>query len=324
MNGLNSAAGVPRFASALALCPVVDLPTSAKQLFSAGIKGQFAAAFFMDVLNAILAVPRLAGFFPDTNPEQIPDEAATAAADHLATLPRRWFMAPFQNTRIQTREQFWDAHRFFDLARKGTAVPTLAFASANDWVVETAYNSGRMAPILPAGGNLNVVVAERGNHCAFNMAYGWETATEIFRSYVLSRSPELLARHRTRRAFIDPAWFESEFAIDPGQAYSRFEFSAEAASPNLDLAVWVWDPRLNSPCTSPYETVRSCVTSHHYTIPLDRLIGASWAQTPATDTDAEALTRAANANLHLLDAQGRPSLGGTQTPVGIFWDSYEN
>jgi hypothetical protein len=323
INQFNVNAGTPPFASALALCPVVNLPESSKTLFDGGWKGLLAKSFFGEVLGAIAYIPGLRFFFPKTDSEEIPIEAANASVAHLSQLPRDWFLPPFSALRIHNRKDFWNANRFLPLAPRGTSVPTLAFAAANDWIVPTAVNAAPLARTAPVDGNLGVAIAARGNHCAFSMAYGWETATEIYRSFFLSRSPDLLATRRVRQASIDADWLENSLGIGPQERFSRFEFSAQAQSPKLDLRVAIWTRYATQGiCGSPYDPNVSCLRERRLAIPLARFAPAPWATPPRNDVEAEALARFANANLLLTDRASHPSLGTQNAPAFIRWESY--
>ena len=324
LNKYNLNSGVPKIASALALCPVVDLRPSAKHLFNPGWSGRLAQVYFMDsVMNAIASVPGLSLFFPRLQADQIPDGVASAAAYHYAQLPPRYFLKPYENLRVTTPEQVWQLNRFLNFVQYGTDVPTLALASENDWVVETDVNAEPLARSVPANGNLNVIVVPRGNHCAINVAYGWETATEIYRSFVLSKSPELFARRSWRSARVSPEWFARSLLLDQMQAYARFEFAADVGRAYFRLKTWIADHNLPSPCPSPWDATSRCVRKRELTLPFDAFAPASWARAPRTEAEAQALTRFANANFRVVDSENRLAIGTAKPPTKILWESFD-
>lgn len=325
MNPYARGQGTPAFASGLALCPVVDLQPTAKNLFSPDWKGRVAKrVFFDDVYEAIASIPGLRVFFPRLQADQIPDEVANAAVARLASMPAGWAPRPFQATQILSRDDFWKAHRFMEAPIPSNAVPTLALASDDDWIVETSLNAARLSSSLRPGGPINVAIAPHGNHCAFGVSYGWEVATEIYRSWILSRSPEFLPKRRWRQARIDSDWLAEALSIGGNQAFARFEFSARVGSPALEAAAWIWDPYLPAPCPSAYDAQRSCVWSRRFLVPLERFDGASWARVPTTSAEAEALARFANTNLRFVDESGRPSFGQNRPPRAIVWESFDD
>lgn len=322
MNQFAHAQGYPRIASSLALCPVVDLRPTAQDLFDEGWRGTIAKRlFFDDVLGVIRMFPGLGMFFLQTRAADIPNNVGNAAASYLASLPAGWALPPFDSVRIQTSDDLWAANRFLTYAGRNPATPTLAFAALDDLVVSTTLNAWPLTGAVRFGGNLGVSIAPKGNHCAFNIAYGWETATEIYRSFFLSHSPELNAIRRTRTATIDANWLRGLLALGPGEAYSRFEIAATARSTDLTLTASIWS--LERGCRSPWDASGPCVRTQRLRLPFWAFQGAQWAtEAPRTDSEAEALTRYANANIQIADDTGRTTLGTSQSASKVMWTSF--
>lgn len=322
MNEFAPARGYPRIASSLALCPVVDLRPTAQNLFDEGWRGTIAKRlFFDDVLSVMRMVPGLGMFFSQTRAEEIPNDVGNAATSFLSSLPAGWALPPFDSVRIQTQDDLWAANRFLTYAGRNPVTPTLALAAFDDLVVATTLNAWPLSRHVRVGGNLGVSIAPKGNHCAFNVAYGWETATEIYRSFFLSHSPELNAIRRTRTASIDTNWLRGLLALGPGEAYSRFEIEATARSTDLTLTASIWSPERG--CRSPWDASGSCVRTQRLRMPFWAFQGAQWAsEAPRTDSEAEALTRYANANIQISDESGRATLGTSQPASRVVWTSF--
>ena len=68
-----------------------------------------------------------------------------------------------------------------------------------------------------------------------------------------------------------------------------------------------------------------CFRSISYLIPFGSVKGSpSWAKIPRTDSEAESMTRWANANLKMVGADGKSVVGTNEEPSAFRWVSYDN
>ena len=321
--------------SVLTACPVVDLRTSIRDVFTKTILNRVARSLFDSSAAYILTRdPSLRPLFPDPSiaNAEVPNAMAATASHHFSSLSPGWTLAPYQDRRVRDADDFWDQNQFASIAEK-TAVltPTLAFAGDDDMVVDTAANTRLLENALlklkkadPLQAEMNQLATARipsGNHCAFNQFYGWRTISALYRSYFLSRSPEMIARQRVRALSFA---LSADIRLRPNERYYMPRFTFAAGSDKLLLEMRIFTgPRWAFGCTEvASDSGAQCFRDVKMEIPISSLAG-EWARIPRTTPEAEALTRWANVNLRMIDEHGVRVEDSRRPVAAIEWTSYE-
>lgn len=322
----------PLISSALAMCPVVELRPSMKDLFTGGPKRKLARWVFLDEIKTVVdAVPVLRRFFPDVDsapPERIPEMVADGAVDYYKKRSSDWALPPFNGRHIQNKKEFWALNSFTHLVDKPFPTPTLAFAAHDDWIVDTYLNSKVLAERASRANDnqLHVVTVPRGNHCVFSMIYGWDIASALTRGFVLSHSPELLARARFESALIPAKMLPYRIKVWDAEQHLSQDFRAEAKEDTFRVRFHIWNGYAHqSGCwtQSVYEGDKDCIRTETAEIPWSALGSAAWAKSPRNEVEAEALTRWMNANLRIVDATGKLLHGLKTLPARFRWVNYD-
>lgn len=346
----NTPAGQPPLiASTLAACPVVDLQLSMRSLFS---DPQFTVstrtwlarkAYNSAARAAISQNPAVAQLFPsaDLPNEELPDAVAAMAVEHLKGLRKGWALAPFTNISPSNLAQFWKLNRFNNYATQPLITPTLAFAGDDDKIVPATGNAKELETILarertPPGTpatDLASMTIPGGNHCAFDIIYGWRTMSTVFRSFVLSHSPEMKGRGHTRLMQIPVDYFAAAANLNTRETHVTQEFKFTKDSANLEISFKIFAP-WNSNCSSdnasnPPDT---CLRFESASLSLDQLKDLArrsaphlptWMHTPITDAEAQAMSRWANVHLTVVDKKGQALDLSTSSPAGLRWNAYD-
>jgi hypothetical protein len=213
-------------------------------------------------------------------------------------------------------------------ARESISTPTLVIAAQDDMMVNTAHNSivlEKKKLALGSDNGLAVAVVGNGNHVAFDMIYGWQTASSIYRSFILSHSPELTKNKSSRVVEFDGTRAElSGTPLWTNERYDVVTYEYAADSENLTVDARVFSPyaaclMVQDPTTAP----AICFRSISYTIPFASVKGSpSWAKIPRTDSEAESMTRWANTNLKMVGTNGKSIVGSNEEPSAFRWVSY--
>jgi predicted alpha/beta-fold hydrolase len=337
------------FSSTLAACPVVDLHESIETLFSTPIKSSIARLMFDNAAaDVVKSIPGLGFLFkPWENLEtsELPAEIARQSADHYRSRHAGWQIAPFQNTDIHSADEYWKENQFLELAKHPIKTPTLVLAAEDDQIVVTEKNAKLLERLVAgvrrslanvAGApteNLDSVVIPSGNHCAFSQIYGWKTSSALFRSYVISNSPDLVARRHVAVAHfnsqLDRDAREDEVWEGTQRYTSTFRFKKGVEK------LFVTTSYINGSsdstggigrCGGAVRTMDdACFTDVEMELPFSALSPRpSWAHAPSTDVEAEGLTRWANVQMKLLSKSGGLLEETTQDAAQLRWVSYEN
>jgi hypothetical protein len=246
-----------------------------------------------------------------------------------------WLLPPFTNIRIKSPSEFWGSNDFSKFVEKRRIrTPTFVLSAEDDPIVKTVPNTGKLAEAIAAYSSRNGVgsteiattTVPKGGHCAISQLYGWRVASSIFRSYVVSRSPSLIARRWRAEARIPAGLYDHAGAqLGPDEAYYMARFELKAADPNLYIKQQIFT-KVNEACTGfPLtKAQRHCRREVVLTMPLEKLTHRPpWWRKPRTKAEAESLTRWANANLRLVDKQGRSINESREPGASIRFISYE-
>lgn len=321
----------PIIASALAMCPVVELRASMLDLFDGGMRGRMARWATRRSLRTVLkSVPMLSQFFPNLNSatvSELPEMVIDGAVDYYKGRDESWALPPFNGRRISNKSEFWDLNSFTKLAEQPLATPTIAIAAQDDRILETTHNSGALAERASRASEnqLHVVTVPRGNHCAFGIVYGWDTLSALARSFILSHSPELMARARIETAPLPAERISAWIHIGEKERHLSQELRADSRKDEFRLGFKIWNDQANDgACAdeSMYGSDSSCIRVVWTRIPWSA-IDAAWAKAPQNNVEAEALTRWMNTNLRVVDIDDQILHGRQTRPTKFRWVNYD-
>lgn len=103
----------------------------------------------------------------------------------LLTKEQPWDMEPFQGLKVDSLEKYWDVNNFINYSHM-IKTPTLVIHSNDDYMVKSSFNSDTLLA-KHAGDKttpLAIVSLTKGNHCAFDVAYGWSFFSGLTRSFI--------------------------------------------------------------------------------------------------------------------------------------------
>lgn len=336
MNPFNSDPNrAPLLSSALTICPVVDLEDSVTDLFQTPLKKHVAKwVFVREVYKIVTSVPILKELFPENDPDptRIPSLVASKAAEYYSRLGRGWNLPPFDRVALRSSEDVWDNNRFVNYLDRPITTPTLAIASINDPIVPTRSNSGVLVRALKGRrpDALNAVIVPGGSHCAINMTYGWPVATSLYRSFVLSHDREFQASMREKTARIPANHLSFWARLWSEEKYHLAQFGFEAGRPEMTIRYRIFSPYQNSGgcyARKTHEAPDACFRWATTKVALASITDErgrlpSWALVPRNPTEAEVLTRWANANMVLIAESGQAIEDSSERPAGLRWRTY--
>jgi hypothetical protein len=317
----------PVLASALAACPVVDLRSSITDLFQWSIKGTIAQVLFGNAIDKVLETnPELNPLFgwwwaPRTDRPRL---IAEASARYLGSLKRGWNLAPFENLKIKTYEDFWTQNQALTLAQKPFLTPTLALAADDDEVVNPDDNTGKLAKTA-----LAATTIPAGDHCAFGQMYGWRISSALYRGFFLSQSPDLLKNRKSYLVSIpldilQSAGNHSNDLTLELHGVTRYDFTPGVEA--IKVIHQYFSSHNDFGCTR--ENTRFapayCYREVSFDLPFSRLPSRPWwAHAPRNASEAESLTRWANINLKAVDHNGVLVDDTGNLAIQLKWLSYD-
>lgn len=323
----------PYYSSTMSLCPVVDLKPSVEFLFADNVRGRVSREVLMrNVAKKKAQSPLLREFYDKLDNvakiSLIPGIISEYSTSYYSKRPADWALPPLNKTPITTTDSLWKLNNFFNYVSTPLNTPTLVFGASTDWVVIPEANSLKLDAYLKNSGvktELKTVIVPDGNHCAFAGTYGWDTISRLYEGYVMSHAPEMQARKHHLKVALDSAkYFTGKLALRPGDRYVRMSLELTAGSPFAKMTATIWgsDGLIDKACKtmSIYNGTSRCLRTGSTNISLSEL--GPWAHVPATEPEAEQLTRWANYNLRYLHNDGSALIGSQEPPSVILWDAY--
>lgn len=187
----NSFLKEPLLASTTAICPVVNLQPTMKSVFSKSLRGFFYRLLTANTLKEVFFdVPILSKYLnieDKWSQSQLYKTVSESAFKHyqLLTKERPWDMEPFQGLVVDSLEKYWHVNNFVNFSHM-LKTPTLVIHSEDDYMVQSEFNADTL---LSKHANdsktpLAVVSLKKGNHCAFDVAYGWSFFSALTRGFI--------------------------------------------------------------------------------------------------------------------------------------------
>jgi hypothetical protein len=169
------------------------------------------------------------------------------------------------------------------------------------------------------------VTLRGGNHCGMSQIYGWRVSSAMFRSFILSQSPEFLTQRKN-----NVIEFPQRFANAKGghlwrteeHTVTQFRFRAHSDALNINYQIFspeYHDCRGYNRDSAPYY----CFRDVKFDVPFSSFSSRpSWAHAPENLAEAEAMTRWANVNLRVRSIDGHPIEGTPLDGNLLEWTSY--
>lgn len=187
----NSFLKEPLLATTTAICPVVNLEPTMRSVFSRSLRGFFYKILTANTLKEVFFdVPILSkylNFGDDWSQGELYQTVSESAFKHyqLLTKERPWDMEPFQGLHVDSLQKYWDVNNFVKYSHLITT-PTMVIHSDDDYMVQSSFNADTLLS-KHAGDEktpLAIISLNKGNHCAFDIAYGWSFFSGLTRSFI--------------------------------------------------------------------------------------------------------------------------------------------
>lgn len=293
--------------SFLAGCPVVNLESSVRQLYTGGgLVGRVAHSRLFEQIGELAHKIPVLGKLIEGRPrreklyEVLSEQALEVYRDFTRDESLRPY--PYQRVWVDRVEKLWDVNNFLKVQHLVQS-PTLIFSSANDPVVRTEENTARLAALTNRSAAIQIVPLPKGGHCDLWAAYGWETMGTLWRSWVLSHSPELLSRRRLERRSV---------AFPPAYTPSRSEF----------IRYITWEAKRGEDVARLYFSFNRPANSKKNEGSLKfRLEDIGISQKPSNKAQAERLTRFLNRNVFVTGSESG-AMKKSEAPRSIEWYRY--
>jgi pimeloyl-ACP methyl ester carboxylesterase len=318
-----------RIKSIVAMCPVVNLENSLKNVFSDKPVGKIYSLITYNLLkNVFRFVPILGELLVEGEFWSQAEVTNAVREASIRSYIRRtqktpWDLAPFEGVRIESEEQFWDLNDFVKYAQN-VNVPSLVVHARDDFIVPSKVNADLLSKKLAAQkSQIAILELRNGSHCAFNVANGWPTISTLLREFVLKYSSYKV---------------QENLEIRPLQ-YVR----TPKKSPNLILAQYKWlfedgkfklsmtyldktkkDERSRPTCMrSDYRFADGvfCYTTYKFEVKNDTFLILG-IQVPQTPRDADVAVRWLNTHVSPVSSKGDLLYGQTEVPTHIKFQTH--
>lgn len=313
--------------STQAYSPVVELKPAVDNIMSNSKPAQFLQLKIWQQMEQMIGrVPIIDKMIPNgkrPSPERTKEIVAQASLEYYGSnnvmtsilkLLIRVFNFP------TTIDDFWQSNRFSTLVQNLRS-PALIWSADDDPAVRPSENSLILLEYAnKPGSSLTVLNTSTGSHCGFALSHGWDVYTKLMTSFILAYSPEFQKDYKYKSRSLAKVQGD-EIVLLPGQRHFSQAFRIDEGSDTLQVSYIVFDPHQKK-CANqdPFlmEDAERCFDIQTTRIKIEDL-GESLLYTPRNRAEAQMLTRWANANLTIVDHEGRRLVNSTQVPVSISW-----
>ncbi len=316
-----SSDGRPIFNSTIAICPVVNLGPTLKDMYADTIKGKlFTRLTWKYLQDAAPYLNDAKDYLAQKNPPSS-EKFPLMLSDIVLRYGLRWEHSnpPGRNSATSpgTITELMSLNHFSENSRQ-LLVPTLAWASHDDHVVNFELNTKTLIDSSDQVPEQGAVGVDFGDHCGFDTTYGFSATTAVLQSFILNNSPNFKAQRQTRSIMFPvkpPAFTRAEIQL-------RQWWIAEEKKDSVTLYYETFNPTLGLSCrfASPFTSSSLCRRTVSQSIPISSLseIGI---KVPSNATEAQILSRQLN-NLVRLTRGGKPIDGTISLPSTITWHDY--
>jgi hypothetical protein len=197
-------------------------------------------------------------------------------------------------------------------------VPTLAWASFDDHIVNYSLNTKTLVDNSNPYTEQGAVGLEYGDHCGFVSAYGFSATTAVLQSFILNNSPNFKAQRHTRTMAI-PGKLPNFL---PADIHLRQWWMINEEKGTVTLNYETFNGTLGLICrfADPFKSASSCRSSYRQTIPIKALAALN-VTIPKNATEAQILSRFLNGLLRVTHRQ-TPVDGTVFLPTHLTWSAY--
>lgn len=311
----------PLFNSTTAICPVVNLGPTLKDMYADSNKGKIFktltwkylmdAAPYLDQAHDYLdsKTPPKAELFPPMLTDivlryGIPWEQSEPSG-RIASLP-------------VNAEDFLIKNHFVDDNGRELEIPTLAWASGDDNVVNFDLNTKTLQNISNPPSTLGTLGVEFGDHCGFASAYGYSATTAVLQSFILNNSPQF----KSKSKFVNIELPSNTPAFSSKEVHMKQWWSTKVNSTEVVLNYETFDPNHHFSCRfiKPYKSNYLCRKHYSQSLPIQALqtLGLKLPQSP---TESQILTRTLNGLIRVANSTN-PIDGTNLVPTHLMWRDF--
>lgn len=313
--------------STFALCPVVDLEQTLDEILKPNLRGFFMSRNSWEVLSALY---KKRG---DTIPEKKPSIRELFNIVGLEALKKyhvhfslaNMVFRPFENIPFLEVSEVWQTNQFSEFALS-VQTPTFAFTADEDPIVPTDINTKKIMKIIGNNQSTQLVATTvpKGRHCAQNIAYGWSTMTEIFRSFILNFDPQFERTAENISLDLASLNLSKKLTLNSHEMHFSQTWRIEKGASYFNINFEIWSPKQLYNCDhfGPYNSVKGCFRTVTVKIPLELLSRIPNINAPKTDGEAQALTRWANSNIEIYGVDKKELHHTRALPSTLSWQNY--
>lgn len=311
----------PLFNSTLAICPVVNLGPTLNDMYTNPKKSKIFTTLTWKYLKDAAPYLNQATDYLSTNFPPKAELFPSMLIDIVLRYGRSW-----ESTRPPGRmaplpinaDDFLNKNYFSSEEESSFTIPTLAWGSHDDNVVDFNLNTQSLLNIKNPPPTLGALGVEFGDHCGFDTSYGYTATTSLLQSFIINNSPNFKSRSQM-----------SQLPL-PGKqpTFSRNEthllqwWNAIPGSDTLLLHYETFDPDLGKNCkdTPVFKSKPQCRKHYTQLVSLSKLSGFN-NSIPQNETEAQILTRQLNGLLRV--SHSTTPIDGTQLrPTHLLWRQF--
>ncbi|PIT99756.1 MAG: hypothetical protein COT74_08185 [Bdellovibrionales bacterium CG10_big_fil_rev_8_21_14_0_10_45_34] len=315
-------ASTPSIDSVTVACPAIDLQSTVEKFDTSSKIIRWA---FWEPLKKTIET-KLGIPIEYTNRPWTQIFAGLFETHFFPEIQRRWptLPRPFQNDRFSNLNDYWRISNFINKSND-VIIPTTVIAAKDDPAVKTSVNTAALKKKLTEHPNKHIRIVElkKGSHCGISQVYGFDITSGILSWAIPLRDDEkadrsLVARYVFSRAGIRFPLLSKE------QKFFGWSWLAKKNERHFILSLRIWNPkgRLNDTYKcgtfSMYGANLTGDCVRHYEVKVNwSELGLNTIPTPENQTEAESLSRWANASLTPLDAYGNVPIDTVYPPTHI-------
>lgn len=319
-NLYRSREGKPIFSSTTAICPVVNLGPTLNDMYADTFKGKlFTRLTWKYLKDAAPYLKDAQDYLGAKNPPPA-DKFPSMLSDIVLRYGSRWdhSFPPGRDARTpDSVKTFWEINHFSS-EKSPTEIPTLAWASHDDHIVNFDLNTKTLLEGQVLSPNQGAVGLDYGDHCGFDTTYGFGATTAVLKTFILNNSPNFKnRRHYDMQPFPLPPP-----TLTGAELHLRQWWVATENTDSVTLFFETFNPTLGLSCrmANAYKSPSNCKRVLSQQIPI-KALERFGLRVPANSTEAQILSRQLNGNARL--AYGTKPIDGTiLPPTTITWLDY--
>lgn len=305
------------FNSVIAYCPAINLqPTIHDLLTGGGLVGGFTRQEVWNIIRRsyqdIPDIQDLVDLNRDPTSPELIHIMGTAAARYLSRKPAGSGLFPFKDKPVTNIWDLWSVNQFINQS-EGIETPTLVWSAEDDSVIDFALNGKAIMQKHPYPGKSRLMVLNtpNGNHCAHSTVYGWETTATVLRTFIQDHSFDFyIKRKKVEFSLILP-----DPSLPQDHLHMLQEWKALKDRDVFEIKYTIFDGEKN--CKHPGNSSPACY--YQKTMILRFADLPMTLDVPKTETEAEILTRWANANFEIHGNTGGRLIESKERPAKLVY-----